>query len=433
MSISKKTFAMRAIFALLILTFSAAPATSMAQNEKPYSAGPVEGSDFLKVPPDPRPVEDGFVLKAEIQCAISVDRHVNTTYKTNQDGTITITTKTTSTPKAAAAMDKDGSWIDPAFKNDAKLLDHEQGHMDITEKNARELQAELNKKQAQGEFSETKTLPAGTSQEDIDKEMDKMEANVIKKVDDLYNAKFNKNVAENDEYDKYTGHGTDDDKQAEARQTQKASLEKPNTDDAGKKGASAISKSGSSIDFDSALKRLSIDDDIIIGFDPLDSDFIEDPDDPMLRAELFMPYFSLVGQRMDGSFFFTASGDAPSLDIVAASGDMLFSTGFAYLIYDPYLNLFFGLGDIFEIPDDDSEYLNHMEMELTTGDSALFGIEISPDIDFAFASNYFTSMASASFANDIGARRLPTPEPATLLLIGSGLFVLGVFRRKRAA
>jgi hypothetical protein len=357
---------------------------------------------------------------------IVLDRKTTTTFKTNPDGTITVKTKTNGTPEASTEVDRDKSWIDPASKDDKELLKHEKGHVDETEKNTRELQAELNKKQAAGDFMETKTLPPGISDTDLDKEISEQEARVLKKIDDLLDKKKQENTADNEKYDDDTAHGDNEAAQVKARKAQIDALKQPNTDSDNKKGADAKSESEHSVRFVAATGLLSFDEGFLIGIDPRDSGFTVDPSDPALGAEVVLPVFSLVGEREDGAFFFTAMGADPELAIVVGA-DSLFTTELGYLVYDPLLNLFYGLGRSFEAQGGDSGFVEHLVSELTEDEPALFGIEIRPDMHFLDVSDNFTIDTTSPFTNEAGAWFLPAPisQPATLGLLGAGVWALG--------
>ncbi len=422
-------FAATTLHFLLALVISGTPAAALADDPKPY--GPITGDDFTQPAPVIRPKDkNGNPLKAEISTAIKLDPGISSTYETKTPGGA-ITIKTMAMPKVTTQMIKDKSWIEPALKNDTDLVDHEKGHLDTTEKNTRALQAELNKKQKDGAFTETKTLPPGTSDADRDKAIDEQEKRVQKKIDDLWAAKVIKAEKENEKYDDDTDHGKGKG-QGAARKAQEAALKNPNTDSALKTGVDLKSKSKHSIMFSSSTGLLTIDEDFLIGIDPLKSTFVVDPADPVLGAMVVLPVFSLLGEQADGSFFFSAVGTAARLEIVRTGGEKLFVTDLAYLVYDPAINLLFGLGGAFEVLGGTSAYVNNLLSEVTGDNPALFGIEFLPNVDFAVASLGFTSDAIASFTNNAGARDLRlVPEPATSTLFALCLLVLGLTMRQR--
>jgi len=390
---------------------------------RPYSNGPLTGGDFKGKPPASSPHLSETVYN------ISLDRNVSTAGKTNPDGTITITTSSTGTPKAQAEIDRANSWIDPAHKNDKDLIDHEQGHMDLTEKNTRDLQSEYNKKQQDGEFTETKTLPKGTSAADVQKEIDAQQDRVLKKIDDIWKKKFNKNAQENQKYDDDTDHGHDDDAQKKARKEQRDALKAPNTKDDQKKGANAQSRSEKTVSFNATTGALTFSDDVIVGIDPLGSGFVPDLTDPALNAQVVLPDFALVGEQYDGTFFFTAQSSNPTLSVVASGTPPLLTTDLTYLVYDPTLNMFYGLGGVFDTLPGQSDFVDHMARQLTSGGNSLPGIEIIPDVPFLQASGAFAGDASAGFTNGLGARALAIPEPSSLTLVALGCLALALLLR----
>ncbi|MBL8482258.1 MAG: hypothetical protein JNJ60_08690, partial [Rhodocyclaceae bacterium] len=107
-----------------------------------------------------------------------------------------------------------------------------------------------------------------------------------------------------------------------------------------------------------------------------------------------------------------------------------FTTGFDYLIYDPALNLFYGLGGSFDLLTGASAFLNAMTQQLIAAEPALFGIEIRPDADFYALSGAFTENAASAFENGLGARSLiPLPNALALCLLGLALMRAAPARR----
>lgn len=439
-------FTPRIVIVLLVLallsffSIAASPATAqpVPSPEKPWSDGPVRGEDFKQKPPEkrtppkPRPIKDGVALKAEITTFIAVDfPATNSTAKADPTTKKIIVTTTSEAPKASAIMDKSKSWVDPTLKNDKKLLDHEQGHMDVTEKQARLLQEKFNKMKADGDLTVTKELPAGTSIDDIKKEMKRQKQEIDKNIDAKTNEQKVQSEKENDQYDKDTKHGEDPAGQKKARDAQRKALQDPNKEKKKKKGPDAESRSDKSIHFDATSGQLTIDNDFIVGIDPNGSGFAVSASDPILGSEVVIPAFSLIGQQDDGLFFFSGVGTAPRLEI-RDGATALFTTALDHLLYDPSLNLFFGLGRDFDASAG-SAFIDRLVADFSSGPPALFGIEFHPDVNFNDLTAGFTLSGASAFTNALGARIIATPEPGSRALFAVGLLMAIWPRRRRHA
>lgn len=404
-------------------------------DDRPY--GPITGGDFGASPPPvkDRPKDnDGNPVKAEISAGLAVEKNVNSTFVTNADGSITV--KTTADPKASSVMDRGQSWIDPDVKDNPGVLDHEQGHFDVAEKHARELQAEYNTRKQSGGFTETKQLPRGSTQQDVDREIDRQTESLNKKIDDKLNERHASNEAENKQYDKETNHSQKPAEQEAARKAQRQKLEAPNENEERKEGAEAKSRTSESIHFDALTLRLTINNNFIVGIDPLGSGLSFDPDDPIFGAEIRMPEYKLEGILSKDTYFFSSVDEGPKLAVLGKDA-LLFSTDLPYLLYDPKLNLFYGLGGRFEAAVGLSFFVDQMVGHLAGSGPSLFGFEFTPDLDFFAATSGFTVSASSAGSNGDGARSLipkAVPEPSTLLMTLSAVALLGCrwLRRKRA-
>jgi len=94
-------------------------------------------------------------------------------------------------------------------------------------------------------------------------------------------------------------------------------------------------------------------------------------------------------------------------------------------LYDPALNMFYGLTKGFESLDGLSQFIDEMVKSVISEELSLFGVEFFPDHDFLAATAGFTASASDSFQNGAGLRQLAlVPEPSTLTLFGFAALVL---------
>lgn len=409
----------RAGFVATALVLCASMAAHAADPLRPYSDVPLAATDFQMKAPDPLPVDGGIQLRAFISTGVGYTTTVPTCSNTS-GAWVCIVGKVT----YSANMDKSKSWIaEPASQS---TLDHEQGHLDEAKAASDKAQAEANKK-----LKESQLKGQGTTREDAI-------ADLVNKLNEI--SKRNLKVVEdaNDDgkkdYDEDTAHGTDATKQAQARVRQHAALTLPSTDPTRQAGDQAQSRTNKSIVFDAALQRLRIDQNFIVAVQSPDPHFAGEPLDPVLGALVLMPTFTLLGQSVDGGFFFRAQGDNPLLQIVGANG-LLFSADLAYLKYDPALNQFFGLTGGFESADNVSTFIDRMVEEMVLGAPSLFGVEFNPDLDFMDVSQGFTLDAHSAASNLEGLRLLnAVPEPPLLwLLAWAGAAACMVRRRQRPA
>lgn len=403
--------------AVIAAALAALSSSTLASNgEKAYSEGPIKASDFQGKVPKPLPVVDGITLKSETATSLGIDVPDYVSSGTpNPDETLKVTTSSKA-PAVAATLDRMQSWIDPGSSGDAGLIDHEQGHFDLAEKEARLLQATYNAMEAQGQLTVTQTLPKGATQEDFDKAVAENRKSIAQRIDKAYHEAVAANQRDGIAYDKATAHGTKADEQKKAREAQRKALTDPNRRDERKKGPDGKSASAASLAFDGATGLLTVTGDLIVGIDPRSSGFVIDPADPVLGAELRLPAFVLAGRLLDGSFFFSWAPGAGATALVVGT-QPLFGVLIDYLLYAPDDNLLFGLGTSFEASSD-SAFVRRLVLELTAGEPALFGIEISPDSRLDLATADFTASASMAMTNSLGARDIPEPGTAGLIVLG---------------
>jgi len=304
-------------------------------------------------------------------------------------------------------VDRNQSWnSDP---QNANLLDHEQGHLDIAEAAARAAQAEVNQLLANGGLTGHGANDAAA------------QADLENQVQQIFN-RHNNNAQQ--QYDDNTNHGTNPQQQAQARAGQRAALAGPNQNPANRRGPNANSRTGNSITFDAGVGRLTIDQDFIVEVLPTDLPFVPDPFDPILGVQLFMPTFSLVQETFDSQFFFKAEGPHPQVKL--DDGTLTyFAADLDYMLYDPRRNMFYGLTTSFASLSGFSHFVDEMIKTGTSDDLTLFGVEFFPDHDFFAATAGLTNSASDSGTDGAGQRRVaPVPEPSTLALFGIGTLSL---------
>jgi hypothetical protein len=289
-------------------------------------------------------------------------------------------------PKFEAGYDPNKSWS--KYPHDPNITDHEQGHLDQEEIDIRKAQADIDKEVKDG------TLKGfGKSKSDAKKDFNK-------KVQDKIDKWRDKNQ---EKYDRDTKQGTDPQKQKEARDRQKKELEETNKDPAKKKGPDAKSSSKHSCTYNLGF-GLTFENTIIVD--------VPDPDDPIIGAELIMPVFYLVGQTVDGEFWFRAEADSSTVEI-QKDGQTYLNTQMDYITYSPAENMFYGLGMGFwsDMPEGISAYVDGVCQALMSKNTlTLYGVEIYPDANFMSLTNGFTVSADCPASIDSGMR-----------IVGSGL------------
>jgi hypothetical protein len=173
-------------------------AAQEAAKERRYADGPLVAEDFHMEPPKPFPTATGGV---RLQATTYTELRFQYNYRYESAGA-KFTAKATSVEFYSILL-PDKSWN--ARPQDARLLDHEQGHFDLTELHARRAQTRIEKLLAEGVYH-----GAGAS-----------EAEARDKMLEGLNRDFQRHLTEmKDEqgvYDKDTRHGTDREKQGQWR------------------------------------------------------------------------------------------------------------------------------------------------------------------------------------------------------------------------
>jgi hypothetical protein len=286
-------------------------------------------------------------------------------------------------PRIEAYMDPNKSWMDPNHSHDPNLLDHEQGHLDIAQKAARDAQAEIDAGIKNG------TLKGeGKTAADARK-------NFYDKIKDIINKHIDRHQQN---YDTETEHGNNPEKQKEAREKQKDDL-KPTQ----QKGPGAKSGTDHSCTYHPDF-GLAFTDNLI--------EMVPDPLDPIIGAELIMPVFNLVGQTIDGEFFFQSEVGYSTVEIRKDNQTYL-SIEMDYMLYSPTENMFYGLGMAFQsdMPEGISAYVDGVCQALTSKNTlTLYGVEIYPDANFMALTNGFTTAGECPGLINSGMR-----------IVGSGL------------
>ncbi len=375
-----------------------------------YSTLPLTAADFKQTAPSPLPaLEGGGTQTAQATTGITYSTGPDTCSSTSGTWTCVV-----SKVVYTAYLDTSKSWI--SEPNNASLLDHEQGHLDEAAAASLKAQAEVDKRLKEGALKGT-----GKTK---DEALSALKAAIETIATDNKKAVEDANGDGVKDYDHDTKHGSKGTQQEAARARQQAALKSPSTSEANKTGLQADSQTNKSIAFDAALRRLTVDQNFIVGVHSSDPAFVPDPLDPVLGAEVLLPTFTLLGVGVNGDYFFLADGIDAQLQMVSTAGGVLLSAGLPYLQYDPVLNLFYGLTGGLQTADGVSQYVDQVVADLVNGLPALFGLEFRPELNFMVASLGFTADLRSAASNLEGLRLLSVAEPSMLALLGVGLLLL---------
>jgi hypothetical protein len=186
---------------LILIAFIAqfcARALTAADSPRRYADGPMTPADFRAAVPDPPPMKDGVRLRAVTHSEIRYTTRYH--WEESKPGTVTASL-TRFDCHSQLLCDK--CWNRAPM--DLRLLDHEQGHFDIAELNARQGQKIFDKLIAD------KTLVGhGRDERSAVADLDK-------KVRDEMKAVFDQENDEQIEYDRATNHGREFAAQAKQR------------------------------------------------------------------------------------------------------------------------------------------------------------------------------------------------------------------------
>jgi hypothetical protein len=186
--------------ALVLIALTSDPGTPVhgADGLRSYADGPLAPADFKAAVPDPQPVKDGVKLRA----MTDVEIHYSTRYRWEGTTLGEVSAWLTRFDCESVLM-RDKCWNKEP--DDLRLLDHEQGHFDISEINARKAQQQFK------QLIADKTLIGHGADERS------AMANLDKQVHDEMQKLFDREQAEQIEYDSATRHGRDFAAQAKQR------------------------------------------------------------------------------------------------------------------------------------------------------------------------------------------------------------------------
>jgi hypothetical protein len=173
---------------------------------RPYSAGPLTLADYQQAVPNPRPIASGVWLAASTWTGT----RYTTRYDWHSDRAGNVDARLTRV-EVVASVDRAKSWN--ADRDRRQLIDHEQGHFDLTELYARRAQRKFNEL-LQGPGVVAHGPDEKTAAAEIDRQVKRI-------MDDYLDAEKTAQI----EYDKVTHHGLLPGPQAEQRSFQQAALQ----------------------------------------------------------------------------------------------------------------------------------------------------------------------------------------------------------------
>jgi Bacterial protein of unknown function (DUF922) len=162
--------------------------SSPASVPRTYADGPLSPADFRAAVPEPQTVKDGVKLRAMTETEI----RYTTRYRWDEPTPGKVSARLTRFDCFAQLL-PDKCWIKEP--DDLRLLDHEQGHFDITEINARPAQKSFDKL-----IADQGLVGYGSDERSAVADLDK-------KVHDEMQKVFDREREEQIKYDRVTDHG----------------------------------------------------------------------------------------------------------------------------------------------------------------------------------------------------------------------------------
>jgi hypothetical protein len=163
-------------------------ADSSASAPRNYADGPLAPADFRAAVPDPQPVKDGVKLRA----MTDVEIRYTTRYRWDEPTPGKVSARLTRFDCQAVLLPEKCWNKEP---DDRRLLDHEQGHFDITEINARRAQQTFDQL-----IADQRLVGNGSDERSAVSDLDK-------KVHDEMQKVFDRERDEQIKYDRVTNHG----------------------------------------------------------------------------------------------------------------------------------------------------------------------------------------------------------------------------------
>jgi predicted secreted Zn-dependent protease len=192
------SLAQRASQCLLLLATLSVQKALGAEASRSHADGPLAPADFRAAVPDPQPVKDGVRLRA----MTDVEIRYTTRYRWDEPTPGKVSARLTRFDCQAVLVPGKCWNKEP---DDLRLLDHEQGHFDITEINARRAQ-----KRFEQLIADQGLIGYGSDERSAVADLDK-------KVHDEMQKVFDRERDEQIKYDRVTNHGRNFAAQAKQR------------------------------------------------------------------------------------------------------------------------------------------------------------------------------------------------------------------------
>ena len=387
----------------------------------------IKPADFLGVP-DPRSSLDAATLsgfsagKVDVPHTIGIGAQV--TLGADKFWRFPVESMEWKAVEFETVFNKKSSWWRDKTKN-GDLLQHERGHIDITEILTRQVNAlrkqildELKKQPPLGNLFVNDTgqneARAKAAAEALFQERMKMAAESVARR--VARREVDQWRQRQSDYDTQTNHGQKSDKQKEWKRSIATLFAST------PKGPQAESRSTKSIRFEAASKVLSFSDDVVTAVRGGSGA------DPIIDAAVTLPAFVLEGETSWHDLLFSAQGDQT---VTIAEGSTVYLTGrLPYVIYSE--NAFLGIMSSVSLLDVTSGLIEDLQMSFDSGEAFLVGLQLIPDEDLAALTRGFTVSASTGFSNLIGQRD-PVAEPSSLALLGIAALGLWAWSWRQAS
>ncbi len=197
---------------------------SKPKEERLYDDGPLTLADFLGQPPD-----RGKAIGSPFDAYVSAEIVWSSRFRSQPRGKGFVAQLTDF--EAHAILEREKCWHRWKGEPDPRILDHEQGHFDITQCHALRLQQRMRKLISQKKPPIGKGSTMEEAVEDLDREL-KAAGMIVKQ----------ESNEENMQYDSDTNHGNNADKQQELRRVQLETLRKLQSETTGTNRKSPATK-----------------------------------------------------------------------------------------------------------------------------------------------------------------------------------------------
>lgn len=180
-----------------------------------YLEGPVTAKDFQAKPPALTQRLDAVQQtqeQAEIATGISIATHIASQYRL--DSQSAVVSSEVEKIELRTLMTPEKSWLDPESYDDAELLQHEQGHFDLTEIQRRQLQLRLDGLRAEGKLAMKEVFGPDRSETQLQADMERQRELLQQRLNEAVEVARQLEAEAQKRYDRDTFHGINKEQQA---------------------------------------------------------------------------------------------------------------------------------------------------------------------------------------------------------------------------